>query len=329
MKKGLLVGVLLLCASFSLQAMHREELDEEEAKEKFFESAKKCDVKAFLAAWMSLHIDHDIEDIDSVKDGAGLTVLHRMAEDDSKLFVAWYRGGWALEFEKTDINFCIDIWKKALDLGASIEALDRNGKTVAGKMAGKKVRFKSGRRLKNESSAFLHHSLYVPSTYSLEKFLAISDSSKMTVLHSAALAKNARVLEECVQSHKLKIARDNKGRIPLHYASRSGSVDIIKQLFGEDTIKLKDYDGNTPIHFAGSLKAFDYLSEASGESDVTIQNNQGRSWKQFSCSTTDDPKVKNLCELYKSNDCYCSDSDICDSINAKREEFFRKYHPNG
>ena len=112
------------------------------------------------------------------------------------------------------------------------------------------------------------------------------DSTGNTPLHLAGRTNSTGVAKYLVNECKCKLdIRNLRGELPLHTASGSLCLEIVKLVGSDDCLNLQRSDGYTPLHIAclkNHTPIVKYLVEDK-HCDLSIQNNTGRIPLHYAC----------------------------------------------
>ena len=144
---------------------------------------------------------------------------------------------------------------------------------------------------------------YLLSNKTMLKQLHFRNVDSSTALHLAVLCQNVKNVELLVQKFNMsKIYQDDKGNIPLHYASQLNSTKILHQLLtSEGGLEIENYDSQTPAHLL--LLSKEYLEEKI----TTFQTFKKSDWNYLitkACEIPDLHPMDTLLKMCKHKDIY-------------------------
>ena len=145
-----------------------------------------------------------------------------------------------------------------LELGADLEAQDKNGQTPLHQAWGH-GHFNFARRLIKHGAD-----------------LKVQDKNGRTPLHHASEHGHVTLARSLVEHGADPVAQDKNGRTPLHQASEHGHLDLARLLIehGADP-DIQEKDGRTPLHHVSGHGHFDFagfLVEHGAAGDVQDKN---------------------------------------------------------
>ena len=107
-----------------------------------------------------------------------------------------------------------------------------------------------------------------------------------TLLHQACHGNNTELVESLISKHNLdqKMARDNDGNTPLHFAAWCGHVETVRLLATKyNALVSRNHQTSTPLHVVAFGGRIDDVQPLINEfsCDKNIEGHEGRTWSCY------------------------------------------------